>query len=72
MYIALDTPFDSCSTGDVRIVPDYYNSGTSQDGRLELCINNAWGTICDSRFDNKEAAIACSSVIGFSRQGMYY
>ncbi|KAF3980673.1 MAG: scavenger receptor cysteine-rich domain-containing protein [Methylococcales symbiont of Iophon sp. n. MRB-2018] len=43
----------------------------SQEGRLELCINNAWGTVCDSLFDENDAAVACSRIAGFSQQGTY-
>ena len=26
---------------------------------MEICINNAWGTICDSGFTKEEAKVAC-------------
>ena len=44
---------------------------TNGSGRLELCLNNAWGTVCDSSFDDSDAAVACSQVIGFTRNGSY-
>ena len=33
-----------------------------------MCINNAWGTVCDDRFGNEDAAVACSQISGYSRQ----
>ncbi len=29
------------------------------EGRVELCINNTYGTICDYRWDTLEAQVAC-------------
>ena len=29
------------------------------NGRLEVCLNNEWGTICDDGFDNDDAKVAC-------------
>ena len=48
------TEFSSCSDGDVRLI------GGNQ-GRLEVCMNNAWGSVCDSEgvFTSDEAKVAC-------------
>ena len=43
------------------------DTSTTRSGRLELCLNNAWGTVCDTSFDDSDAAVACSQVIGFTR-----
>lgn len=34
------------------------------EGRLEICINNAWGTVCPDEFSSDEAGIVCRS-LGF-------
>ena len=31
----------------------------SSEGRLEVCINNAWGTVCNNQFTKEEARVAC-------------
>ena len=34
-------------------------------GRVELCLNNAWGTICDQGFDTADATVICQQ-LGFA------
>jgi deleted-in-malignant-brain-tumors protein 1 len=50
-------------------VPLRLVEGTSDyDGRLEVKINNVWGTICNDRFDEVDASVACY-MLGFGRAG---
>lgn len=51
----------NCSTGQVRLV-----GGSNDSGRLEICLNNAWGTVCSDEFDANDAAVACDSLTGFT------
>ena len=45
----------NCTHGDIRLV-----NGTSQiNGRFEVCINNAWGTMCSKQVTSREAAVVC-------------
>lgn len=56
----------------VRLVGGMKNTSTlTMDGRLELCINNAWGTICNNSFRAFDAQVACNQLIGFRREGKY-
>ena len=47
----------NCSDGELRLV----GSVTTNQGRLEVCMNGAWGSICDSEgvFTKDEAKVAC-------------
>ena len=51
--------------GDVRLVPPSVaiNASDYIEGRVEICVNNAWGTICgDSFFSSVAAGILCSQL----------
>ena len=43
----------------------YYYYGVSS-GRLEIYVNNTWGTVCNDNFGYIEATVACRQ-LGFSR-----
>ena len=38
------------------------------EGRVEICVNNQWGTVCDRNWEAPEGAVACRQA-GFSDQG---
>jgi hypothetical protein len=61
----ISTSFANCTDGDVRLVGGV-NSG---EGRVEICINHAWGTICDELFQTAEAKVVCQQLGGFYRDG---
>ena len=45
----------SCTNGAVRLV----NGRAVNNGRLEICYNNQWGTVCDNSFSNTDARVVC-------------
>ena len=49
---------------------DDVQAGT-REGRVEICINNAWGTVCDTLFGRQDAAVVCEQLEGFQRDGEY-
>ena len=46
--------------GNIRLV----DGQSIREGRLEICMNGRWGTVCDNGFDTANAAVACRQ-LGF-------
>ena len=56
--------FSNCSDGDVRLV----GSTVEFEGRVEICVNGVWGTVCFSTrsstyysryWDERDARVVC-------------
>ena len=58
----------SCTThGAVRL----RGSSLEYKGRVEICVNGVWGTVCDDYWDSTDARVVCRQ-LGYSRFGKYY
>lgn len=64
MHIFLIAP---CTNGDIRLA----GSTNPLIGRVEVCVNQTWGTVCDELWDNNDATVVCRH-LGFSPTGMSY
>ena len=53
-----------CTNGDVRLADGL----SSNQGRVEICYNNQWGTVCDNYFTNIDARVVCRQ-LGFPALG---
>ena len=59
-------PVVLCTDGQVRIV----GSSNPSFGRVEVCVNQTWGTICDSAWNDNAASVICKQQ-GFSSYGIH-
>ena len=55
LYIFHYTATLSCTNEALRLV----NGSLESAGRVEICINGVWGTVCDSGWDNNDARVVC-------------
>ena len=69
LLIEQGTERADCSTGSVRLASLNVMADTVE-GRVEVCINQAWGTVCSTRFDQEDAGTVCVALGGFLRNGM--
>ena len=53
-----------CTDGQLRLA----GSNVGNEGRVEICLNNEWGTICDDGWSTNDANVACG-VLGFANTG---
>ena len=56
-------PLDVCAQGDIRL-----QGGNATSGRVEICNNNVWGTVCDDAWADIDAQVACRQ-LGLSPDG---
>ena len=56
--------YSNCTDGQVRL----FGGSTDYEGTVEICINNAWGTISDYEWGYEEAQTVCNA-LGYTAPG---
>lgn len=72
----MSTPDDECVHGAVRLGSSSDVAGGEggagvREGRVEVCVNRAWGTVCNDLFTQEEAVVVCRQLPGFKPEGTY-
>ena len=52
---------EGCLDGDIRLA----EGSTPQEGRVEVCKSNVWGTVCDDGWNREDARVVCRQ-LGYS------
>ncbi len=50
----------NCITGSLRLV----GGASSREGRVEVCVDSCWGTVCGEGWTNEDAGHVCS-ILGY-------
>ena len=57
---------NECSDGSIRLRQGLI----ARQGRVEICVEGTWGTVCDTNWDSQDATVVCRQ-LGYPSLGEY-
>ena len=51
-----------CNETDIRLI----DGAEANTGRVEICLNGIWGSVCDNGWDDRDAQVVCRQ-LGYYR-----
>ena len=57
---------NECCDGSIQLG----GSSLAGQGRVEICVEGSWGTVCDTYWDSRDAAVVCRQ-LGYPPIGEY-
>ena len=63
--LGIDIQSKNCTDGEIRLI----GGPSSNKGRLEVCIDSTWATVCDASFSIREGSVACRQ-LGYQSYGI--
>ena len=61
------TTYSNCSDGELQLA----GKVTATSGRLEICYNRAWGTVCNYGWGTTDSVVVCRQ-LGFQPYGIIW
>ena len=56
--------YSDCTHGEVRLA----DGRSLSEGRVEVCVNGIWGSVCDDFWGSADAQVVCNQ-LGYSSTG---
>ena len=67
MYIhVFAAPNRTCQDSSIRLV----NGRIPSEGRVEVCYNDHWGTVCHDHWEVEESSVVCRE-LGYPENGVF-